>query len=324
MATQVIGSKKIIFENDFVEALCIQFKRNRDFTTYKRICGECINLIDSIIRKSKFHEKVPFLDLRNWLFLQFERWIDKWIPGEGKIYSYFAICTKHGCLSFITKEKLLRQRYVHTDVPLESLSGDSGSYEQDFDFAMQTRMKERVREIHTRWHEPVIRECLQYMASSVLAQRGVLRRRQILKTATTAYPIDIETAKFLLDWMHGAVRQAFLELYDHPMSFQDVMIASEKWSFMKDVMSVIGFKNFKKLACVFAGATLRFPSPSQIMRYGKIAVASKAISIDQTPESIELMASKLKTSGAKICAELESILENLDDGILDDRLLFSK
>ncbi len=268
-----MNNKRIIFENEFVETLVIQWKRNRDFNTYKRICGESIHLIDSIIRGSKFSLQVPFLDLRNWLFLQFERWIDNWVPGDGKLYTYMSVSIKNGCLSYVTKEKIARQRCVYTNVPLESL-GDSASYESDFGFDLNDRMKDRLAAISVRWHEPAVREAIKYMVYAILRNRGYSRRKYILKTACEAYGMDLDTAKFMLDWTHGAVRGAFLEHYNHPLSFKDLLVASTRFSFLKDIMDVVGFENTKKLCCIFAGNSIRFPSASSIIKLAKVAAIS--------------------------------------------------
>lgn len=267
-------SKKIIFENEYVEALVIQWKRNRDFNTYKRICGESIHLIESIIRGSKFSLQVPFLDLRNWLFLQFERWIDKWVPGEGKLYTYMSVSIKHGCLSYVTREKLMRQRCVYTDVPLESIS-DHVSYESNFGFDAQDRMSEQLANIVVRWHEPTVREATKYMVYAILRNRGYSRRKQILKTACEAYDLDLDTAKFMLDWAHGAVRNAFLEYYNQPLSFQDLLMAATRFTFLRDVMNIVGFENTKKLCCVFAGSTIKFPPASQLIKLAKVAAVER-------------------------------------------------
>lgn len=300
-----MSNKKIIFENEFVETLVIQWKRNRDFNTYKRICGESIHLIDSIIRGSKFSLQVPFLDLRNWLFLQFERWIEKWVPGDGKLYTYMSVSIKNGCLSYVTKEKIARQRCVYTSVPLESLS-DSVSYESNFGFDLNDRMKDQLANIVVRWHEPAVREAIKYMMYAILRNRGYSRRKHILKTTCEAYGMDLDTAKFMLDWTHGAVRGAFLDHYNHPLSFKDLLIASTRFSFLKDIMDVVGFENTKKLCCIFAGNSIRFPPASQIIKLAKAAAIGKEAHSSGTEEAE--VAKKYNIDGDQLYSILDSIV----------------
>jgi hypothetical protein len=311
-------NKRIIFENEFVEALIIQWKRNKDFNTYKRICGESIHLIDSIIRGSKFSLQVPFLDLRNWLFLQFERWIDKWVPGDGKIYTYMSFCIKNGCMSYVSKEKLLRQRYVYTDVPLESIS-ESVSYESDFGFDLNDRMREQLSGILVRWHEPHVREAIKYMMYAILRNRGYSRRKQILRTACEAYSIDIDTAKFMLDWTHGAVRNAFLEHYNNPLSFKDLLAASTRFSFIWDMLKVLGYEETKKLCCLFAGNSIKFPPASQLIKLAKVA----AISTEAYAKGVEEVeiARKFSMDGDKLYSTLDDILGS-GTGIFEERRLY--
>lgn len=300
-------SKRIIFENEFVETLVIQWKRNRDFNTYKRICAESINLIDSIIRGSKFSLQVPFLDLRNWLFLQFERWIENWVPGDGKLYTYMSVSIKNGCLSYVTKEKLARQRCVYTDVPLESL-GDAASYESDFGFDLDDRMKDQLAGIVVRWHEPAVREAIKYMMYAILRNRGLSRRKHILRTACEAYGLDLDTAKFMLDWTHGAVRNAFLEHYNHPLSFKDLLVASTRFTFLKDLMDIVGFDATKKLCCVFAGSNVRFPPASQLLKLAKVSAISQEAHRNGVEESE--VAQRFSMDGESLYSTLEGILSS--------------
>jgi hypothetical protein len=311
-------NKKIIFENEFVESLIIQWKRNKDFNTYKRICGESIHLIDSIIRGSKFSLQVPFLDLRNWLFLQFERWIEKWVPGDGKIYTYMSFCIKNGCMSYVSKEKLMRQRCIYTDVPLESLS-ESVSYESNFGFDLNDRMRDQLSGIVIRWHEPHVREAIKYMMYSILRNRGYSRRKQILKTACEAYSMDVDTAKFMLDWTHGAVRNAFLEHYNHPLSFRDLLVVSTRFTFIGDLIKVIGFDNTKKLCCVFAGNSIKFPSASQLVKLAKVA----AISNEAYSKGIDEVdvAKRFNMDGEQLYSLLDAIMGS-GSGIFDERPLY--
>lgn len=310
-------SKRVLFENDYVEGLVISWKWNRDFDTYKKICSESANLIDSIIRGSRFNLSAPFHDIRNFLFLQFERWIEKWVPGEGKLYTYMSVSIKNGCMGFVAKEKLLHQRFVFTDVPLDGL-GNEASYEGDFNYDLDEDLRKRLSKIVIRWHEPLIVEVAKFMIYAVLKNRGVSHRKHILRTASEVYGLQIDDAKFLLDWSHGAVRSAFLDHYDHPLSFTDMLAASGRFSLLKDVMDVIGFEASKKLFCAFAGATIKLPPASQLLKFAKVSAALSDVSRG-LPE--EVAAKKRGLTTSTLYETIESILSS--DGILEDKYLYA-
>lgn len=313
--------KKQVFDNDKVEALALQYKRNRDTVTYQKICAESNNLMDAIIRSKRYDRKVPFGDLKNHLFLQIENWILKWVPGAGKIYTYFTTCIRNGCLSYLSKERLFTERFAVTDVPLDTI-GEGQTHTPKFESDVREVLEKVLEDINCRWQEPVIREVVRYLVSCVLRNRGD-RRPQILRTVVLGWPVQIETAKFLLDWTHGAVRMALLEHFHQPLGEIDVYRAAQKFGFLPDLINTVGINATKQMMNVFAGTSIRFPSLQQVRRWHEAVRIFEEMSEDPSPENIKRLAKRYRRSPAKVQEAFDMVAENLQAGVLEDFPLYT-
>lgn len=317
-------TKAVIFDNDLATGLCTQFKQTKDIVTYKKICEVSNNLMDSIIRSSRFHLQVPFGDIKNHLFLQVENWIEKWQPTKGKVYTYFCVCIKHACLSFVSKEALIRSRFVFEhqmrDVPLEAVAGSvgPGSYTAEFRASLGTALEE----LEIRWREPVVREIIRYLVDCVVHNRTEGRRQEILRTITFGYPVDLNTAKFLLDWTQAAVRACLLVKYDQPLGEIDIIRVSERFDRMPDLIKLIGLRNAKILMTTFAGQTIRFPSQTQLRRHTVLKKVYDRLGEDPSPDAVNELAREVRTTPDKIQELYEKVHNNIQAGLLDDEPLF--
>jgi hypothetical protein len=234
-----------------------------------------------------------------------------------------AQCIKHACLSYITKEKQLHSRIMFEHVhqtPLDAFKGMS--YTPNFDFELRQSMLESVRALEVRWNEPVVREIIKYMVGSVMSNRATPRRQQIVSTTTLAYPVDIDTAKFLLDWTMAAVRACLLEQYNQPLGEIDMLRAAEKFSFIPDVINVIGLDATKRLMTVFAGMSLRFPSHTQARKISTARAIFEAIEKEPGSETVERLAGRLRMSREKVEETYASVAGNISDGVLQDSPLY--
>lgn len=314
--------KKQIFDNQLVEQLLVEYKVSRDFNVYQRICIESLNLMDSIIRSNNFYKQAPFHEIRNYLFTQFPRWIENWTEGR-KAYSYWSSCIKNGCISYVSKDASVRQRHLYTDVPLDSVGHeDDVSYCHYHLSAEDTEyLKKTVHEIVCRWREPVIRECLRFTVTSVIQNRAD-RRQEIIKSLVWGYSISGDTAKFLLDWSLGAVRAALLDHYDSPLSEGDMLRISEKYSFIPDMINLVGVKQVKKLMTVFAGMTVRFPTLVQLRR--SMAVKRLCNDGDLTPDGLARVSKDFRITSNKLQEGFEEISSHVHAGLLEDEPLFDE
>lgn len=314
-------AKKVIFDNEAVEALAVQFKATGDVVTYRDICRESGNLMDAIIRGNKFDRQVPFDDIKNSLFLQMENWVMKWIPENGKLYTYFSACIRNGCLSVVAKEALFNQRFSVTDIPLDVLIDQEARTSSEISSGLVEVLRQAAKDIYCRWSEPVVQEVLRYMVSCVLRGRGD-RRPHILKTVGLGWPISLETARFLLDWSHGAVRMALLEHFHQPMGEIDMFRAAQRFSLIPDIIDAIGIEPTKKLMHIFAGTTVRFPSVQQVRKSRESMVVYEAMLANPTPETLKALGRKFRKSPAKIQEMYERVSVNVGSGVLEDTELF--
>lgn len=253
----------------------------------------------------------------------------KWkydITVEGA-HSFFAEdvlvhnCIKNGCISYVTKDGSAKKRHVFTDVPLDSVGlMEDVSYSHyhlsDDDLVA---IQNSVEKVMSRWKEPVIRECLRYMVTVIL-QKRISRRTEVLQSAVWGYGIPLDTAKFLFDWSLGSVRGAMLEHWDSPIGEADIIRAAEKFSFIPDMANLVGWKNVRKIMTVFQGMTVKFPTVSTLRK--AFAVREIYNQSDFTPAKMERIGKAYGISSGKISEVFEEVSSNIQAGVMEDDPLF--
>lgn len=322
----VLGSKRLVFENDFTEGLVVRWKRTRDFGTYHQICKYTKNLMDSIVIGSKFSRNAPLQDILGNMFLSMERWLDRWVPGKGTLYSYLSTCIKHACISFVTKEVGLRQRQVLVgDTPMESLGA---TYVMDFDDAPDL-VTSITSDLECRWSDPEIRDAIRYVADEILRNGGVKHRKAVLQTMSLAFDLGaytdaghtnemIDVARFIVDWTHAAIRKAWLDHHSPPIRQYDVARLATRFSFLPDLIEVVGLESATRLMSVFAGMSVRFPTQSSWQRTRAIGEAYEAYLADPSPEVISYWAKQVKVPVDRMASILEAWAANAQAGVLND------
>lgn len=311
--------KRQIMENEYTETLCIQFKRNRDFPTFYRICDHLTNLMSAIIRRARYDRAVPFNDLMNHLYYQVDRWVLRWVPGEGKFYTYASVSIKHGCISCVTKEAQFHQRYqTMGDTPLDVAGSTTDKHDV---MGLREAIAANLSTIHIRWHEPEIKEAVRFIIRSITEHRGEVRRKPIMNTLRMAYDMEQDQARFLIDWCQGAVRTALLDHFALPFSQGDVIRLLDKYSFLPDLVDQIGVENTKKLMQVFAGTTIKFPTASQIKRHKLACDAVELLQTDTSGSALDGL--DISGVGERALSDgMDRVVETLQGGALEDVALY--
>lgn len=263
-------TKVKIFDNEAVELLAVLFKRNKSVETFSKLAELTDPLIQSILKSEQFQD---WQDVYNFLFLQMERWIERWVPGKGHLYAYISASTKNAAVSYTSKAAAYRQKVMGTDIPLEELGG---VYETTLDSHRSTLMKTIKKEllnIETRWHEVEVRAALRYCFATILEGKcrtspdkarviNYLTMVDVTRPDGSMYTLTRDQSRHLLDYAQGAVRSVFLRAKVRGVSLTESDIYRIKHRFAKfsDIEDVIGAKAASALITHFAGQTIKFPS----------------------------------------------------------------
>lgn len=315
-------AKKNVFDNEHVERLTVEWKKSRDINTYQSICNGCLNLIEAIVRSNGFYRQVPFSDIRNEMFVTLQGYLEKWDPTRGnKLYSYLSSCIFHSCISFVKSDSNIKKRCVSTDAPLDSLGNENDVSYTHIEYTSEDikYLREKTEQMCCRWKEPIIKESLRFIVEAILQNRSHLRK-EILKSLSFGYQLPINTSKFLLDWAIASTRMQLIEMHETPLGDIDAMRSSQKFSFIPDMINLIGFKNVTKLIGVFNGMTIKFPTLQGVRKC--LAVKELINSKDYTPDNIAAIAKKLGVTQEKVQEAFETSSMNIANGLLEDSPLF--
>ena len=334
LTEDVAPKKYTVMDNEYVTQLCREYQENDSVETFQKICDATSNLMDSVIRVHKFHMCAPFQDIKNSMYASMRNWIRnvRTTPGSPKAFSYLGSCVRNAALAYVTKEKQHYQRTMYEcthQTPLDAF--ENTSYVENFDHELREGLREALRSIEIRWSSNAIKECIQYFVETIMQGKAQPRRQFVLKTACMAFgdiedgryrQMHINQAKFLLDWSQGSVRAAVLDLYEQPMGEIDCIRASERFSFIPDIINIVGMANAKKLMHILAGVTVKFPSHQQLRGKDMTKDVVDDLADDPTPENVQRLSTKHHTSADTILKTHERVCQNIQAGVLIDRPLW--
>lgn len=251
-----------------------------------------------------------------------------------------ANCVKHGAISYIAREKLLAQRVTYTDKPLDALSSTTPMiYEMELSPDAIDEIARRANALRIRWEEQDIKECLRYTILCALNTNVVSRRKEILRTIQLGWPdmhlhdvnagkkdtplLTIEAmSKLLLDWSIATTRQIMLDIFQVPLRDEDIIRASDRYSFIPDIAQIVGWENTKKLMAVFAGMSVKFPTTVAMKRYSRLKVICEAIQKSPTPDTLANLARTYRISQTRLEEQIASLHDSIANGALGTTALF--
>lgn len=316
-----------IFDNEAVETLAILFKRSRSAETFERICALMHNLLQSILHSERYAESE---DIYQYLYLQMERWILRWVPGRGHLYAYISTATKNAAVSFMMKETLYRQKFMSTDLPLSSFQ-EGGEFEEQplpqfLSEDDRAKIFDMLREVESGWAEPEIRGALRHCFSVILAGkcRTSIEKSKVMRYLGAVsvtrqngsqYNLTSKQAKTILGYAMGVIRTALVSArITEGVSASDIFMVRHRFSPFTTIEQVIGPSAAKRLLIHFAGQTIKFPTLRiQEEATKKAAVINKVIGEDTSDEDFG--------GGMSFGGTYADPFDDPDDPDMNDRLV---
>jgi hypothetical protein len=153
------AGKETIFPTTTIHALAVRWKdlneRNRHV--------EAMALLDEIICLStpmferlatfeEYHVTVPLEDLVDAAQEKVIKWLLRWNPKKGSIFSWFSKCAKHAFISQLVKANQYRKKFVVTSENIEKYAGQEDHASDKRDLAEEFR--DDLKKLYCRWFAP--------------------------------------------------------------------------------------------------------------------------------------------------------------------------
>lgn len=230
---------------------------------------------------------------------------------EGKLFSWMSTCAKNAFRSEVAKQRQHTTRYHATADNLEKFVGTEDHEVDRHD--LMAEVERRIKGISVRWGDPQELGAVRYMVECLRdVERQPPNKIAILNGARYAFGLSDEMIKFFYQWSLFALRDALADTRRVPFTRQDVLRLNHSYSFLPDVIDVIGWEPFCRLVKLMGGQRIKLPTLSQMDRmHSEFLLRQELDETDLTPEAFEGVAKRRGTStrsAGDIFAELSDQL----------------
>jgi hypothetical protein len=249
------------------------------------------------------------------------KWLAKWQPKKGRLFSWFSKCAKNAFRSELVKVNQYRKRYHVTSDNLEKFYGVEDHEVDKHDAAADVRSK--LDELCCRWGDPQEIGAIRFLILCIIDDDH--DKQAAIRSASYAYGISFELSKFFYNWAIVNLRQAFFEKVYVPFTEHDLLLAAESYTLWPEVLNIVGIAKGKELSAILGGQRVKIPSLQHI---GKLRdnynLARDIERSDLDPDAVAEVARKHKKTPRTAQEVFNEMVEQLDPRRYGEHNVFSE
>lgn len=238
------------------------------------------------------------------------KWLIKWNPKKGRLFSWFSKCAKNAFRSELGKVNQYRKRFHTTSENLEMFYGVEDHEVDKHDLA--TEVRERIENMTCRWGDPQELGAIRYLIECVVDDEEHDKHAAI-RSAAYAYGISMELSKFFYSWSLSALRHAMYDRIHIPFTKQDLFIAAQSYEPITDLLEILTWDQLKQVIAIHGGKRFRIPTLNYLAKleenYNLMREVDKS---DQDPDAVVEVARKFKKTPRSAQQIFEEMVDTLD------------
>lgn len=237
------------------------------------------------------------------------KWLMRWQPRKGRLFSWFSKCAKNAFRSELVKVNQYRKRFYVTSENLEKFYGVEDHEVDKHDVANDVR--HRLSELVCRWGDPQEIGAIRYLIECIIDDEH--DKQSAIRSAAYAYGISLELSKFFYGWALTALRHQMYDKIHIPFTEQDLFRAAESYTHLPTLLEIVTWDQMKKMIAVLGGQRFKLPTLSYMAKLSDDYATFRAINkSDLDPESIAEIARKHKKTARSAQEIFEQMSVTLD------------
>jgi hypothetical protein len=221
------------------------------------------------------------------------KWLLKWEPRKGRLFSWFSKCAKHAFLSELVKANQYRKRFHVTGDNMEPLYGDEDHEVDKHNLAEE--FNRGLKDLYCRWGSPQEIGAIQYLVECLVHDLDNHDKQGAIRATAYAWGIAIETAKFFYQWTLTALRDLHYARVRVPFTEEDIIRHAQSYTNFVDLYDFMSHDEIKRLIATHGGQRIKIPTIAQITKLKEDYQIFREIdSSNKDPDSIGEIAKKHK------------------------------
>jgi hypothetical protein len=184
------------------------------------------------------------------------KWLLRWEPKKGRLFSWFSKCAKNAFRSELVKVNQFRKRYYVTSDNLEQFYGQDDHSINKHDLADEVRL--RIHDLTCRWGDPQEIGAIRFLIECIIDDEH--EKPKAIWSAAYAYGISLEQSKFFYGWSLAALRHTMFDKIHVPFTRQDLFRAAESYSYLVDLLDIITWDQMEKIIAIHGGKRFKIPT----------------------------------------------------------------
>ena len=267
-------------------------------------------MFERLAQYEDFHHTVDLPILVSAAQEKVVKWLIKWQPRKGRLFSWFSKCAKHAFLSELVKVNQYRKRYHVTSDSLEKFYGTEDHEVDKHDLAKDAQ--QRMHSIFVRWGDPQEQAALRYLIECI-ADIEEHDKAAAIRSAAYAHGISFELAKFFYTWANVALRHAFHDKIHVPFTEEDLRRSTLSYDLLVDMYDYFPSKDVDRFIVDHHGQRFKIPTLPALAKVRENNAIFKEIDrSDQDPDSVAEIARRYKRtvrSAQEIFSDMVQILD---------------
>jgi hypothetical protein len=223
------------------------------------------------------------------------KWILKWEPKKGRLFSWFSKCAKHAFLSEIVKATQYRKRYYVTGDNLEKYYGleDHASDKRD----LTREFDRKLKLLYCRWGCPQEIGAIRYLVECLVHDLDNHDKQAAISGAAYAWGISVDLAKFFYSWVLVALRDIHYDRCRVPFTEEDILRHGLSYTNFTNLYDYMTHEQIKHLIATHGGQRIKIPTIAQLHKLrDDYRMFESVMASDLDPESVAAIAKKKKKS----------------------------
>lgn len=270
----------------------------------ERINREAMILLEEIVvgstqmfqrlaQHENFHHTVDLGILVSAAQSKMVKWLEKWDPKKGKLFSWMSKCSKNSFKSEVVKVNQFRNRFHVTGDNLEKFFGAADTEVDKHEGA--NRVHDKITEISCRWGDPQEIGCIRYLIDCIIEEGH--DKSAAIDGAAYAWGMPRDHVKFFYQWAVVSLREVFYDQVHVPFTRQDLFRHEHSYSHLVDLLNVITWDQMKLLIATRGGMRFKIPTMPQMAKlHQDYLIMCDIQKSDLDPDSVNEVAQKHKKS----------------------------
>lgn len=276
-------------------------------------------MFERLAQYEDFHYRVDLPILVSAAQEKIVKWLLKWRPKKGRLFSWFSTCAKNAFRTELAKVTQYRRKYHVTGDNLEKFYG-AEDHEVDKHSAA-AELNTRLSELTCRWGDPQEIGAIRFLTRCIID--GDHDKQRAIRSAAYAYGISFEMSKFFYNWSVVNLRHAFYERVHLPFTEHDLLLASESYTFWPEFVNIVGLEKAKECSAILGGRRVKFPTLQTIARLRENYRITREIEqSDLDPDSLATIARNHKKTARGAAEIYNEMLEKLSPKNYGEHNLF--